>query len=298
MTHDPKPTTKRPKSQFAQSLAWLRKKGKKGDWIAVSSSLLIMLLIMGALVWLCWVLAIPALITWGFTELSWRAFFAGFAILYLAIIPLAPLAWLPDLISFWSEYAKERDALDRQVTKARDAQRQIEKHLLKDDPFQLVRLLTYSRQILSEYYAIGTSQAHRSFFYSLVAMWLGFAVLIGGVIGHFFGVITAPASEIVLLTGVVIEFIAAIFLWLYRYAIRQLTYFYSRQLKLHNTLLAYRLACDAGDKKAETIKLIVELLLVEGERPTIDAPSSGGITNLLSTGSSTGPDKAGTPARS
>lgn len=285
-------------SRFARSLAGLRKEGKRGDWIVVSSSVLIMLLIMGALIWLCWVLAIPALITWGFTELSWHAFFAAFAILYLAIIPLAPLVWLPSLISFWSEYTKERDALDRQVTKARDAQREIEKHLLKDDPFQLVRLLTYSRQILSEYYAIGTSQAHRSFFYSLVAMWLGFAVLIGGVIGRFLGVMTTGASEIVLLTGVVIEFIAAIFLWVYRHTIRQLTYFYSRQLKLHNTLLGYRLACDAGDRKAETIKLIVERLLEEGERPTIEAPSSSGITKLLSTGSSAGPGKAGATARS
>jgi hypothetical protein len=276
--------------------------GRWSDWIMILVSGAVVLLLLGGLVWLCWLLWLPAVWTWGFERLSWKSVVAPFAIFYLAAGPFISFALFPALISFWSEYG----ALRQQVKSARDAQLDIEQKLLaNEDPNQLVLILSYSREMLSEYYAIAMSQAQRSFRYCLIAMWLGFLILIVGVLDSFAPlkeIITAssmdltlaefltqyPAlataldpNEFVLITGAVIEFIAAIFLWVYRFSIQQQTYYYRRQLKLHNALLAHRLTRDMGQMKDETIKLVIERLLDELDTPTMASPSSAGIGKLL-----------------
>src|SRR3546814_11052834 len=93
----------------------------------------------------------------------------------------------PTIVSFWNEYG----ALRQQVASARETQRDIERELTRNDPHGLVLMLSYSRAMLNEYYAIAMSQAQRSFRYCLIAMWLGFLVLIAGVLDNF-----VPLTEI------------------------------------------------------------------------------------------------------
>src|SRR3546814_5992769 len=126
-------------------------------------------------------------------------------------------------------------------------------------------MLSYSRAMLNEYYAIAMSQAQRSFRYCLIAMWLGFLVLIAGVLDNFVplteilfpgssgttvqgiagqGHVSSDPDTLVLITGVVIEFIAAAFLWVSRFSIPQQTYYYSPQITLNHRILAPSLPGD------------------------------------------------------
>jgi hypothetical protein len=231
--------------------------------------------------------------------------------------------------------------LSKEVGAAIDAQKEIEEQLLKNDPYQIVKVVSYSRETLREYYTIGRNQAKKSFRYSLIAMWLGFIVLLLGVTNAIMPVyqiyqqfeevrgekVTAErnqdtltkqqellakgqekiegeaseknkakeddknntekktqvieatlseANDIVLLTGAVIEFIAAVFLWVYRYSIRQLTLFYSRQLKFHNVLLAHRLTANMEEKKEETLMKIIDKMFEEKDQPELETPSGKG----------------------
>lgn len=277
-------------------IQWMR--GQWSERLVQLASLVLVALLFGALVWVCWYWGISGLWHWGFDTFGWRSLLAPFGMLMLVGIPFWGLSLFPVLISFWNEYG----ALRQQVTSAREAQREIEQELKTQDPNILI--VSYSRQMLSEYYAIAMRQAQRSFRYCLIAMWLGFTVLIAGAVDNLFpytrvliqyvsdpeirkllqagnGGATLSPNNIVLISGAVIEFIAAAFLWVYRFSIQQQTYYYRRQLKLHNALLAHRLTKDMGQMKDEATKSIVERLLADVEDRDLAPPDSAGIGKLL-----------------
>jgi len=264
-----------------------------GPWPAVLASVFVVLLVAVGLAWICWVLWMPSLWHWSFDSFSWRTLVGGIGVFYLAITPAFSAALFNGLLEFWQEFG----SLNEQVRSARKAQQEIEKRLLEDDEQNLVMIVGYSRQMLSEYYGIAMSQAQRSFRYCLIAMWLGFFVLLAGVLDSLFGLsqlLNTATSEtplaqsdgvdpntVVLLTGVVLEFIAAAFLWVYRFSIQQQTYYYQRQLKLHNVLLAHRISSAMGDGKDESVKLVIEKLLEEASPQGIEPPTSAGVGKLL-----------------
>lgn len=262
------------------------------DRLMIAVSLLLIAAAFAGLAWVCWFWWTPVVWEWGFATFGWRSVLALLAILYLAMIPFSAVMLFPAIIGFWNEYG----ALRRQVTSARETQDQIEHDLLTNDPYGLVPILSYSRAMLSEYYAIAMSQAQRSFRYCLIAMWLGFVILVAGVLDSFVPLtgFLAPqpgegaagrqmgdTNDLVLITGVVIEFIAAAFLWVYRFTIQQQTYYYRRQFRLHNALLAHRLTAGMGQAKDDAIKLIVERLLEDTESPAAAEPDRRGIAALL-----------------
>src|SRR3546814_20189843 len=96
-------------------------------------------------------------------------------------------------------------------------------------------------------------------------MWLGFLVLIAGVLDNFVplteilfpgssgttvdgiagpGHVSSDPDTLGLITGVVIELIAAAFLWVYRFSTKQQTDHHRRQLMLTIALLAHPLQGD------------------------------------------------------
>jgi hypothetical protein len=282
----------------ARKFASLLAQAMSGTWserLLVLASLVLALLVFGGLAWVCWYWWLLGIWAWGFDSFTWRSFVAPIVVLYLAIIPFVAVWAFPALVEFWGEYG----SLRQQVSSAREAQRNIERELQQDDPHRLVLVLSYSREMLAEYYAIAMSQAQRSFRYCLIAMWLGFIVLIAGVIDSFVplsevlvaqlggapladaAAATVASNDLVLLTGVVIEFIAAAFLWVYRFSIRQQTYYYRRQLRLHNALLAHRLSADMGNDRAAAIGKIVERLLDDMDTAEPTPPNAGGLRRLL-----------------
>src|SRR3546814_21141255 len=128
-------------------------------------------------------------------------------------------------------------------------------------------------------------------------MWLGFLFLIAGVLDNFVplteilfpgssgttvdgiagqGHVSSDPDTLVLITGVVIEFIAAAFLWVYRFSIQQQTYYYRRQIRLHNALLAHRLTGDMTQAQDESVKMIVGRLLEAMDGPATAPPAPGG----------------------
>lgn len=216
----------------------------------------------------CWWDWLPRLLSWGFEPISWKAIFAGIGAIYLVIIPLIPLAPLSvGLSAILGMYAKEADnRVKQQIDEAMLGQDELEKNLQAEDVHGLVKLIRYSRLQLQAYYRIGLSQTQRSFRYSVIAMWIGFLVIVAGVVSYLIPASflsttpVAPAQQFALLGGLIIELISAAFLWVYKSSINQLTYFYDRQQLNHNALLSFSVAETMTDKDAAKLKIVDRLL--------------------------------------
>ena len=355
--------------RIARFIANLLTRRRAMDWVLLFASMFITLVLFMALAWVCWFKGFDLVIDWGFVKFEhwydyWRTPLAAIAIFYIAIAPMIALPVFKWLLDVWDEYFNQ--TLSQEIHSARNAQKAIEEELLKKDPDQIVKVVAYSRETLREYYTIGREQAQRSFRNSLIAMWLGFLILLIGVVDsvvpmHEIIIATieqqetvkeakvvdavpskeartavaqqvqgdevkkqesaaaaadaakagqaepgakagladaikaaaavaqdrggATINNLVLMTGAVIEFIAAIFLWMYRSSLRQLNLFYGKQLRFHGELMAQRLARNMGDKKDEATRAVIDMLFEEHSQTEIEAPSGKGIGQFFKGGS-------------
>jgi len=250
--------------------------------ILIACGVLMLLGVAGAVLLLWYV--VPQVWSWGtqpFTaELSWETLKVVPAL--LGILFLCGLAMMAvagpggAAIKILAWYAEAPAAeLSRQVDALAAQQEAKERQLEQADPTGLVHLVTYSRMQLQAYYRMGLTQTQRSFRYSIIAMWLGFAVIL---IGLLYQVVPLPASwsalldssggpaakadlRVVALAGsTVIELIAALFLWVYRSSIAQLKYFYDRQMHIHNVVMCHRIAGAMKEPDATLAKIVDKVL--------------------------------------
>lgn len=276
----------------------IAKMDKGGIVFVIMLAVATVLLFVG-LAYLCWVIAASWLWSWGFDPAGWHSLVAILGLMYLVIIPFLALILFTSGIDFWDEYGSVR----RELTKARQEQGEIEIQLDATDPQFPLKLISYSRFMLKEYYIMAMRQAGRSYRYCLIAMWLGFIVLLAGVADYFiplrallansFSLPETPQpstasglspTEFVLITGVVLEFIAAAFLWVYRFSITQQTYYYRRQLKLHNVLLAKHVGDGMQEGKDAALKMIIQSLLENVDMTQSDLPTASGVKGFLKKG--------------
>ncbi|GGB23341.1 hypothetical protein GCM10011511_54000 [Puia dinghuensis] len=192
------------------------------------------------------------------------------------------------------------DAESQFVGGAEDNRRKRQEYediLKKEEATGLITLVNFSKYELEQYYQIGLEQGKRSYKTSLVAMWIGFFILLLAIVlftipasGLFFnqGVPKTNVQILTLSSGIVSELIAGLFLWIYRSSKNQLTYFYNRQIFIHNSLLAYKIATtmDASGKMDAAKQVIIDKILAfgtvssgivpEGEPGESRRPKSGG----------------------
>jgi hypothetical protein len=204
-----------------------------------------------ALVGFAWLWAIPKEWAWGFDPLSWVAIPASVAIFFTATMPLVLFVPAAEAVKVvLAAFLEEQDAeIAEAMGKVRDAERKVDPNPDEVDPAGLMPIIRYSRAQLEAYYTIGLTQTRNSFLNSVIAMWIGFLIIILGIAQYVvpfeqFG-LRSPGSDfnvLVLTGGVIIEMISALFLWVYRSSINQLTYFYDRQMHIHNVLFCFRIA--------------------------------------------------------
>ena len=253
------------------------------------------------LIWWTWVPGLYESLVTEFSKQHWRTatvYAAGMALavfLSLAVVGLV----IPPLTKVLQSYAADSvREMNSKVEKARSAQDEVEEKLHeieKDDQSGLIQLVKYSRLQLEQYYVIGLHQTTQTFWFSITAMFLGFAVIMASVfpivIPSLFNTkqigMNPNVNIVVAVSGLIIEVISALFLWMYRSSMAQLTYFYNRQMYLHNVLVCVRIA--SGMKSGDEVKsldakaLIVTKILDSTwtvDRPS--APDSRGLKDVVS----------------
>jgi hypothetical protein len=266
----------------------LRDKPKARAFAVIGLGILMVVALMGGLA--AWYFGYPWLWQIGFSPLSWAAIPAVFGMLFLLYAPGAaylPFKWLNQVLQLYVDEQAEAE-LTRVFRDAQAKQEALEEQLAKEDQAHLVTILQYSQAQLREYYAIGLGQTQRSFRYSVIAMWLGFFILIGGIAIYLFPIEqiglkapTAGVNTLVIGSGTIVEFISALFLWVYRRSIKQLTYFYNRQIHAHNVLLSYRISDTMADPDVPK-KMIVEHILQRVWSPEdLEATSGKGFLDFV-----------------
>ncbi len=208
-------------------------------------------------------------------------------------------------VSVAIEALKDEDARDE----ARETEEEALDRLEKDDESGLLPLLRYSRARLDIYYDIGVDQTRRSFFNAVTAMWLGFMILILGVAFYIGPVerlgLERPSQDfnvLIITSAAIVEFISALFLWVYRSTISQLTFYYRLQMHSHSSILAFRMASsmtEQDEAKRAIINSVLDTSMMP-ERPAVEG--SRGLAALIrpalpgSAGAGRSPPAAPTPS--
>ncbi len=151
------------------------------------------------------------------------------------------------LLSIAEDEKQQREAL---VEKRREAE-----GTLKSSPTDVGAIVLLNMNKLDEYYALNKSQARNSFLASILAVSIGFLVLV-------FSIRYSEASKILpgAISGVLLQFIGGAFFVMYNKSLDQLNLFYGKLVRLQDTMLAVQ-QCELLDLKARD--RVRELVIVE-----------------------------------
>lgn len=172
------------------------------------------------------------------------------------------------------------EELEYRIEKARKKGKSKEAKIIQDirDIFYFFK---FRREHLNLYYDMNFSQVIKSFRYSVLAMFIGFFIIVIGILGAFGileiafpGIKPIDVDNVVIAGGILAEMISALFLWIYRTSLLQLTYFYKYQVHAHNVFISY-LITNTMDKKIRDStrkELIKEFLKSLSSELNIEAP--------------------------
>lgn len=258
--------------------------GRKAIWtwitLIVTSVLGLAYILLVA--YLCWGLGVVFLFNWGLSSPTfWKIVVALIGIMYALVIPVVVPYWIypfyDNLLRILAEQnlKRTRRKLEAYSDKSRSLQEgyfarsergDLEEDVLARDKYGLLAIIIYSRDKLDKYYELAVNQTDTSFRFSIIAMWLGFAVILIGILPQVLPiqVLRTAGSQnietIALAGGIVIEIISALFLWVYKSSLRQLTYFYNRQMYNYNILLCSNMIHEIPGEQ-DIRRLIVEKVL-------------------------------------
>ena len=95
---------------------------------------------------------------------------------------------------------------------------------------------------LTEYYAINKGQARSSFGFSVFAVVIGLATIVGGIwIFYFSNTPNVQLATISSIAGVLVEFIGGAYFYLYRKSLIQLNLYFRELVNMQDTMLSVRL---------------------------------------------------------
>jgi hypothetical protein len=113
---------------------------------------------------------------------------------------------------------------------------------------------------LAAYYALVKVHTDKSFMVSIVVGCIGFILIIAGLILGFIDSVNAKAiSYLAAGSGILTEFIAGIFFYLYNRTVRQMKEYHDSLLNVQNILLSFKIVGDTKDEK-EKVGMVGQML--------------------------------------
>jgi len=251
---------------------WLRFKTKRTKAITLSILIFLVLSLTLTIGYFSYYKWLPSLWNWGFNPVSWQAILSVLGAIYLVIFPFMPFSFFSSTISgiigLYSE--EEKRKFNQAMADFENKQKDYEVALKESDSEDLIPLINYSRLELNQYHEIGLHQTQKSYSFSIIAMWIGFLIIAFGILSYIIPssyinkeLINGNFQILTISSGIIVEIISALFLWIYRSSINRLTYFYNRQVFIHNALFAFKIANTMKEPDTSK-KIIVEKILEFG----------------------------------
>ncbi|MBI9013873.1 MAG: hypothetical protein JEZ08_16685 [Clostridiales bacterium] len=111
------------------------------------------------------------------------------------------------------------------------------------------KLIKINFKYLDSYYEQTREQASKSFLFTVIASFIGLTTIIAGII-MVYNNRTEP-GYVAAVTGTIVEFISAIFFYLYNQTISKMTEYHKKLVITQNISLAMKLSSDLSDEKAK-----------------------------------------------
>ncbi len=127
-------------------------------------------------------------------------------------------------------------------------------------PSYFDRLVDINVTNLEAYYGLVKIHTNNSFQVSIAAGCIGFVLIITGLILGFTNITNAPSiSYLSAGAGIITEFIAGVFFYLYNRTVRQLKEYHDSLIRVQNILLSFKIVGDTKDDDRKNI--LMELML-------------------------------------
>jgi hypothetical protein len=190
-----------------------------------------------------------------FEKLSSQAPLMGLASAAYSIFGAAYLAVMRQ-----SRVASLRQELDVLRAKKRILNRGAAALSETSPPSYFDRLVDINVTNLEAYYGLVKIHTNNSFQVSIAAGCIGFVLIITGLILGFTNITNAPSiSYLSAGAGIVTEFIAGVFFYLYHRTVRQLKEYHDSLIRVQNILLSFKIVGDTKDDDRKNI--LMELML-------------------------------------
>jgi len=140
--------------------------------------------------------------------------------------------------------------------------KQLEQLVNKEDEY-FAKLINVNLSNIEAYYLLVKSQSDNSFRLTLASAFAGFIVLMAGILLSFSKGTDNSATTITIASGVLIEFISAIFFYLYNKSVIQLNSYHDKLIDVQDTMLALKVSQDIKNDeslKNQTLKYLTEAL--------------------------------------
>jgi hypothetical protein len=129
------------------------------------------------------------------------------------------------------------------------------------EPSYFDRLVTINVENLAAYYTLVKVQTDKSFTTSVAAGIVGFAFVLAGLMIAFSDVRNSDrVAYISTGAGIVTEFIASVFFYLYNRTVRQMKGYHDSLLSVQNVLVSFKLVGDIKTDDAEKVKMVGQML--------------------------------------
>jgi len=164
------------------------------------------------------------------------------------------------LFVFFTVYTRavRQTHLNRIKLKLNEQGAQHLKENLEQDFFN--KLVEINFKYLDQYYLQTQEQADKSFWISASAGIVGFIVMITGIIMMYTNVSNVQPAYVTTASGVITEFIAAVFFYLYNRTILKMSEYHQKLVITQNISLALKTADSLDGEKSKSLSLIIDRL--------------------------------------
>jgi hypothetical protein len=133
------------------------------------------------------------------------------------------------------------------------------------------KLVKINFKYIDKYYSQTQEQADKSFRVSVIAGIIGLVVLVGGIISMFIIPEQSVAAVVTTAAGVLGEFIAAVFFYLYNQTIMKMSQYHQKLVITQNISLALKISDGLGAvEKARAMELLIDRLTVDVNKYLVD----------------------------
>ena len=165
-------------------------------------------------------------------------------------------------------------ALKIELQSLHEERKRITERLAEKPKPDILDTIQLSLNQLNEYYTINKSQARNSFSFSVFAIVVGLATVVGGI--WLFYLRDTPKIEMTVITsiaGVLTQFIGAAYFYLYRRSQEQLNFFFAQLVKMQDTMLSVKL-CEQVQPPERQVELREKIILTLLQRSSNLVPTS------------------------